>query len=216
MAFCNACGANIEDGAGFCGKCGAAQLGGTKLGSSSASSAGTPTAGTPALRGNALRPLLIAVGVILIIGGVAIAALTVIGLRIARQTHVRNRDGNTRVESPFGTVETTDNPTDLARQLGVDIYPNVRVRKGNAANINVAGVHTVAAEFESDDPPGKVADFYKGKFPNATVNVSEEDHYSIVSTQKNNLLTINIEPHGGGTWIKVANISGKGMGGSSD
>jgi len=214
MAFCNACGTNIEEGAGFCGKCGAAQAGGPGVRSSSACPA--PTAGAPAQRNNVLKPLLIALGVILVIGAVAIAALTIIGLRIARQTRVRNRDGNVHIESPLGTVETTNNPTDLSRQLGVDIYPNARVRKGNAANINIAGMHTVAAEFETDDPVDKVADFYKSRLPNATVNVSEQDHYSIVSTQKNNLVTVTIEPGGGETRIKVANISGKGVGDSSD
>jgi hypothetical protein len=214
MAFCNVCGANIEEGASFCGKCGAAQAGGTGTRPSSAFRA--PTASATAQPSNVLKPLLIALGVILLIAGVAIAALTVVGLRIARQTRVRNRAGNVRIESPFGTVETTNNPADLSRQLGVDIYPNARVLKGNAANVNVAGMHTVAAEFESDDPVEKVAAFYKDKFPNATVNVSGEDHYSIVSTEQNKLVTITIQPHGGTTLINVANISGKGVGSTSD
>jgi hypothetical protein len=221
MAFCNACGANIEEGADFCGKCGAAQRGGTRFHHGPTAAAGAPTPAGPTIqesapRSNVLKPLLIALGVILIIGGIAIAALTVIGLRIARQTRVRNRDGNVRIESPFGTVETTNNPADLSRQLGVDIYPNARVLKGNAANINVAGVHTVAAEFESNDPAEKVADFYKNKFPNGTINESSGDHYSIVSTDKNNLITISIQPRGGSTWIKIANVSGKDVGASSD
>jgi hypothetical protein len=220
MAFCNACGANIAEGAGFCGKCGAAQLGETGPRRAPTFPAGEPTGGptlgAPTPHGNTLKPLLIALGIILVIAGVAIAALTIIGLQIARQTRVRNRDGNVRIESPFGTVETTNNPVDLGRQLGVDVYPNAQVLRGKVANINVAGMHTVAAEFETNDPPDKVADFYKSKLPNATVSVSGEDHCSIVSTEKNNLVTINIEPHGAGTWIKVANISGKGVGGSSD
>jgi len=216
MAFCNACGSSVEQGAKFCSKCGSTQP------SSAAANVGVPPApavparGVPATQSSVAKPLLIGVAVILVLGVLAIAGLTLIGLHIARQTRVRSKDGNVRVETPFGSVESTNNSTDLARDLGVDIYPNARLQKGNAANISVAGMHTVAAEFETDDPVDTVANFYKAKFPNATINVSSANHYSIVSTQTNNLITITLEPRGGGTWIKVASITGKNVGSCSD
>lgn len=139
--------------------------------------------------------------------------MTFIGLRIARHTHVTQSGDSVHVQTPFGTVIT--NSADVSRDLGVDIYPGARMLKSNAANVETAGVHTVAAQFETDDPASKVADFYKAKFPDANVNVSNQDHYTIVSTNNKNLITINIEPQGAKTLISVANVGGKDVTGHS-
>jgi zinc-ribbon domain len=210
MAFCNSCGSTLNADAQFCPKCGAAQT------ASTISSSVTPTPAAPLQRRNALKPVLIAVAAVVVIGALAIAGLTVIGLQFARHTHVENREGNVRIESPVGTVESTSDPSDIAHQLGIDLYPNAHLLKGNAQNVSIAGMHAVAAEFESDDPADKVADFYKSRLPRTNINVSGGDHYSIVSNDKNKLVTIKIEPHDGKTLIKVANVSGKGFTGSSN
>lgn len=215
MAFCNSCGARLENDAQFCPKCGAAQAVGT-----AASSGTPPTQTTPPIQGRpapntASRPLLITLGVGLAVLGLCIVAATIFGLHIARHTHVQNRDGNVRVDTPFGTVETTTNPTDAARQLGVDLYPGAQVLKSNTANIGIAGVNAVAAELESDDPADKVADFYRTKFPDATVKVSGS-RYEIVAKQKDNLVTIKIEPQDSKTHIEVASVTGKGVGNAND
>jgi hypothetical protein len=231
MAFCNACGTNIEGGAKFCPKCGASQPGAaTEIAGAShppaASSAppsiakgASPIKTAPGTFVNppqsSLQPVLIVVAAVVVVGALTIAGLTWFGLHVARRTHVENRDGNVRVESPFGTVESTTDPSSISRDLGVDLYPNAHLLKGNAANVSIAGMHTVAAEFETDDPLEKVADFYRSKFPNANVTSSGKDQCSIVSTEKENLVTINIEAQGGKTLIHVANVSGKGVTGSS-
>ena len=151
----------------------------------------------------------------MVVGAVAIAGLAVLGLHFARRTHVENRDGNVRVESPLGTVESTTDPSSISRDLGVDLYPGAHLLKGNAANVSIAGMHTVAAEFETDDSPDKVADFYKAKLPNAQHASASGDSYSIVATEKDNIVTIKIEPSAGKTLIHVANVSGKGITGNS-
>jgi hypothetical protein len=74
-------------------------------------------------------------------------------------------------------------------------------------------MHTAAAEFESSDPASSVAEFYKSKVPGANVVSSNADHYSIISTDKKNMLTISIEPRDGKTRIHIARVTGKMMGG---
>jgi hypothetical protein len=209
MAYCNSCGANLEPGARFCPKCGASQPE-----SAAAPALSVPATSGPAKNSNALKVVLIIVAAVIVLGAITIGTLTFVGLRIARRTHVTQNGQSVRVEGPFGTVTT--NTGDVSKDLGVAIYPGSRQLNNNSANVQIAGVHTVAADFESDDPANKVADFYKSKFPNANVNVSNSDHYTIVSTDSKNLVTINIEPQGNKTLIHIASVGSKGTGDSSD
>jgi flagellar basal body-associated protein FliL len=161
----------------------------------------------------ALKIILIVVAVIVVLGILGIGTLTFIVRRIAHRSHVESRDGNVRVETPFGSVQSTDDPEQASRNLGIDLYPGARVLRGNSATI--AGMHTVEAEFESDDPPEKVSAFYSSRFPNANVATKDQNRYTIVSTDKKNLITINIEPEDGKTRIKIANVSGKNLTGDN-
>ncbi len=208
MAFCNSCGTNLQSGARFCPKCGASQ---PVSGTTPVADAAAPP--TPPQGSNALKIILIVVAVIVVLGIVGMGTVAFIGWRIARHTRVHEQNGNVRVETPFGTVESTNNPDQAASNLGIEVYPGARVLKGNTAAMG--GTHTVTAEFESDDPPDKVAAFYKSKLPTANINVSDQDHYTIVSTDNKNLITINIEPQDGKTHIHVTSLSGK-VPGSSD
>jgi hypothetical protein len=90
------------------------------------------------------------------------------------------------------------------------------VVKGGAANMNIGSMHTSAAEFESTDPASKVAEFYESKFPKANIVNSQEGRYNIVSRDKDNLFTINIEPREGKTHIHIAKVTGKMVGGDSN
>lgn len=206
MTYCNSCGANLESGARFCPKCGASQPG-------AAAASPVPVPARASSQSNTLKIVLIVVAAVVVLGALAIGTLTVIGLHIARRTHVTQNGENVRVQGPFGTI-TTD-VSDVSGQLGVDLYPGARMLKNNAANVQIAGVHTVAADFESDDPANKVADFYKSKFPNANVNVANQDHYTIISADNKNLVTINIETQGGKTLIHIASVGGKDATGNS-
>jgi hypothetical protein len=202
MAFCNACGATVEPGAKFCPKCGAAVP--------AAAVASTPA--TPA-QSNAVKVILIVVAIVVGLFILGIGTATFIGWRIARHTRVEQDRGKVRVETPFGTVESTDDSDEAARNLGIDVYPGARALKGNAANVTMGSMHTVAAEFETDDPPERVAEFYKKKLPHANIAVSDAKHYTIISHDKKNLFTINIEPQEDKTLIHVANISGNAVAG---
>jgi len=214
MAFCNACGATLDGGAKFCTKCGATQpIGRTSAGVSPSPTPAPTSLATAPKSNNALKVILIVVAVIVGLGILGVAAVSFIGYRIATHTRVRNQDGNVRVETPFGTVQSSTDPDEAARNLGIELYPGAAVVKGTSSNMNMGSMHTAAAEFESSDPASSVAEFYKSKVPGANVVSSNADHYSIISTDKKNMLTISIEPRDGKTRIHIARVTGKMMGG---
>ena len=215
MAFCNSCGTTLDAGTRFCPKCGASvPMAGAVATPPVPAAPTTPVAHPPAQGGGVLKIILIVIGVIFLLGILGIGTLIFVVRRVAHNSHIQNKDGNVRVETPFGTVQSTSNPDEAVRNLGIDQYPGAKVIKGNSATIG--GMHTVDAEFESNDSPDKVMAFYASKFPNANVSNKDTDGYTIVSTNNNNLITIKIQSEDGKTKIKIANVSGKNMmGGNS-
>ena len=210
MAFCNSCGTNIGPGARFCPKCGGA-VPAAVVGQAATQAA--PAAPGTSSQNNALKIILIVVAVIVVLGVVGVGSLVFVVRRIAHRSHIENRDGNVRVETPMGTIQSTNDPEEASRNLGIDLYPGAKVIKGTSSTFG--GMHTVEAEFESDDPPDKVSTFYSSKFPHANVTTKDQDRYTIVSTDNKNLITINIEPDGSKTRIKIANVSGKNVTGDN-
>src|SRR5277367_5348572 len=207
MAFCNACGTTLEAGARFCPKCGAA------IPMPAAIPPTVPIATTAPQQGNsAIKIVLIVVAVIIALGILGIGTLTFMIRRIAHHRQ-EGKDGNVRVETPFGGVQSTNNPEEAARNLGLDPYPGARVLDGNT--VTVGGMHTVTAEFESDDAPQKVMAFYAPQFPHATVSTQDQNGFTLVSTDKNNIVTIHIEPRDGKTRIAITSVSGKGVTGDN-
>jgi flagellar basal body-associated protein FliL len=215
MAFCNKCGTEIKQGTRFCSKCGAPILASAFPSASTPASASAPNqapSAPPAASpqsSNALKIVLIIVGVILVIGVLGVGALTFVGLRIAKHTHVKQEGEHVKVETPFGTVESTKDPEQAAKDLGIEIYPGAEVRQNGAASATLGNLHSVNAEFESDDSVEKVCSFYKSKFPNATVNTSDEHHCTIVSAVPPNVITINVEPNGDASRFQVSSVAKK-------
>lgn len=217
MAFCNKCGTTITQGTRFCSKCGSPILASGFPSSSPASSAATPnqpasattTPAPPQGSGNGLKIVLIIVGVILVIGVLGLGALTFVGLRIAKHTRVKQEGDHVKVETPFGSVESTKDPEQAAKDLGIDIYPGAEVRQNGAASATLGNLHTVNAEFDSSDSVDKVCSFYKSKFPNATVSSSDEHHCTIVSSLPPSVITINVEPSGDGSRFQVSSVMKK-------
>jgi zinc-ribbon domain len=216
MAFCNSCGASLTPGTRFCSKCGAAVIapsatapGTSNLPAGSAPAPAGTTITTSAQGGNALKVIVIVVGVLILVGILGVASVGFFAWHIARRTHVRQNGDNVRVETPFGSVESTNDPRQAARNLGVDLYPGARVVKNGSAAANVAGIRTVSVTMESDDSADKVAEFYRSKFPNAMVNSSESGQSTIVANRNNSLITINIESEGNKTKILITNVAGR-------
>jgi hypothetical protein len=210
MAFCNSCGASLAGDARACPQCGTAVPVTTKVPVAAGPAATTPPPAPPQ-GANVVKIVLIALAVVIGLGILGTVAATWVGLTIARRTHITESNGKVRVQSPFGTVETNQDSDEAVRSLGIQIYPGAHSVGGNSANVQMAGMHTVAANFESDDPPQKVADFYRKQLPNANVNVSSGDHYTLVETKGDNVTTVNVVPQDGKTMINIASVTGKGI-----
>lgn len=201
MAFCNSCGTVMEAGAKFCPKCGAA----------AAAVAGAPAnmSSPPAQSSGALKVILIVLAVVAGLGILSMGTCAFLVHRAVHRMHVREENGNVHVETPFGTVDSTQDSSEAARNLGIDLYPGAMVAKDGSANMTIGNIHTTTVELDTNDAPGPVNDFYKAKFPNASVTSAQGDHYTIVAGDKHDMVTITIEPSDGKTRIHIAKITGK-------
>jgi|ERR1700691_1883137 flagellar basal body-associated protein FliL len=211
MAFCNSCGANITPGTRFCAKCGAAILASAlppAVTPAVAAQPATPAVpAPPAQGGGALKVILIVVGVVVLVAVLGVTSVAFFAWHVARHAHIRQDGNNVKVETPFGSVETTKDPSEAARNLGVDLYPGAEVMKNGAATATFGGVHTATLISESTDSVSKVASFYKAKFPNATVSTSDANRCTIVSNDNKTMITISIEAAGDKTKIQIARVS---------
>jgi len=103
-----------------------------------------------------------------------LCALALAGCSIhASKDGEKNKDVDIR--SPFGSISVHEGSTE-AKDLGLPMYPGARPSKGrnsdtDSANVNISSplfeVKVVVRNFETDDPPDKVLDFYQkpmGKF----------------------------------------------------
>jgi uncharacterized OB-fold protein len=209
MAFCNSCGATLDPATKFCNKCGAPNVAQVPTPSTIPVAASSVSQSGSGQSSGALKIILMVAAVIVAVGVLGMATLGIITWRIAKSSHVRQEGDHVKVETPFGTVESTKDPEAAVRNLGVELYPGAQVMKSGAASANFGGVRTASANFETSDSLDKVASFYKAKFPNAMVTTADENHCTIVSNQSKNLITINIEATGDRTQIQIANISHK-------
>jgi len=206
MAFCNSCGATVTDGTKFCNKCGSPIPAGP---SAPAVTAAAPLAPPPSKGGSsALKIILIILAVII---GIALLGMVTCGIvihRIAKSAHV-SPNGEVKVETPFGSMETNKDPAQAAKDLGVEIYPGAVAQKNGTATMTFGNMHTVTATFETGDSVDKVCDFYKAKFPSSTMTTSDQTHCTIMSGDQQNMITITAQANGGTTKLVIANVSKK-------
>jgi hypothetical protein len=185
------------------------------VGSAPPSSSIPPATPAPTSGGGTLKAILIVVGVLVLVAILCVASLGFFAWRVAHRTRVRRDGDNVKVETPFGSVETTKDPQDAARNLGVDIYPGAQIMKEGSVSMTFGNVHTSALTFETSDSVDKVCSFYKPKFPNAMVVSSDNNQCTIVFNDQKNTITINAKVEGDKTKIVISNVSRKSDGGGS-
>jgi flagellar basal body-associated protein FliL len=169
------------------------------------------TAGAPAQPtggSSALKIVLIVVAVIIVIGIIGIAGVGFVGYRIAKSAHVQQKGDSVKVETPIGTFSAND-PDQAVKDLGVDVYPGAQVQKEGTASVTFGSIHTVTANFLSDDSLDKVCEFYRSKFPTASVNTSDQNHCTVVTNDKMNSVTVNADASGSGTKFQIAAVTKK-------
>ena len=205
MAFCNSCGAILNAGTKFCNKCGAV------VPASPSAPSVTSTAPPPAPTGgsNALKIILIVVGVIVLVGILVVGSVAIFSWRVLHSSHLTQNGDHVKVETPFGSVETSKDPVQAAKDLGVEIYPGAVPQKNGTATMSFGSMHTVTASFESSDSVDKVCTFYKAKFPAATMATSDQNHCTIMSGDPQNMITITVQASGDTTKLVIANVSKK-------
>ena len=208
MAFCNSCGTNLAPGTKFCTKCGAVITGPAASTAPVASSpAISPGPAAPKTGSSAVKIILIVVAVLVVFGILGIATLGIIGMRIARSAHV-SKDGNrVKIDTAFGSVDTTKDPQQMAKDLGVEVYPGAQPQANGSASATFGNVHTTSAVFTSSDPVDKVCDFYRLKFPNAMSSTSSQIRCTIVAGDQGNMITVNIESGGDSTKIQISSVN---------
>lgn len=217
MAFCTNCGSTMDPNAHFCTKCGKSVTPSSEPPVSAAAQTYTPPAAAPQTYapaqpspsggGNALKIVLIVVGVFVLIGVMAIAGLVVVG------HHVRNRirasqDGRSS-SVDFGGFKASTNKSnahDLARKIGVDLYPGAQ-QEGDSSEATFGKMTTATIRLTTSDSVDKVASFYKSRYPSAMTSV-EGSKFTMISSDNNGTLTLTAEENGGETAIDISKVSG--------
>lgn len=205
MAFCNSCGAQLAEGTKFCSKCGAAITGASPA-APQAIAPGPPPSPSSS---SGLKMVLMIVGVIVFIGILGMVTCGIIVHRAIKNARVSQKGDNVKIETPFGNMETSSDPQKTAEELGIEIYPGAQVQKAGTASVTFGSIHTVTANFESSDSVDKVCDFYRSKFPGATVQSSDQSHCTIVASGQGNSTNINVDSSGGGSRFQIVAVTKK-------
>ena len=208
MAFCTACGAAITNSSKFCTGCGA-PVPEAAVAANTSSPVAPAYAAPPPQQGSGVKVLLTILAVIVglcIIGG---ATATFFAWKFAKSVKVQESTGGaTTVKTPFGTI-TADDPVATARELGIDVYPGATPLKG-AATVNFAGLKVASARFETGDTPDTVLEFYKKRYPNASLRVVNEQNRTLTFGGSNGMLAVHVRNRGDGTLIEMSRVGSPG------
>ncbi len=203
MPFCTSCSAQMDASAQVCPACGKAVAG-------TAATAPAP----PPQKSGALKVILLVLGGFVLLGMLVAGAAAMFIFRMAKDTRVEQTSGGAKVETPFGTVETTnEDGVAIAQKMGVEVYPGARPLPGSAS-VNIGGMRTATAMFESDDPPEKIEAFYRKQFPHASVTATrgedetESLHTVMAFGDRETWTTITIEGHEDGSKFTLARVEG--------
>jgi hypothetical protein len=213
MPFCTSCGANVDAGMKFCGKCGAAMSGATPAAPGPAATASSATPAAPAAAApskggsGVLKVILVILGVLLLFAVLISAVVGYVGYRGYKAVKEEQAKlGDMKVDVDTGTASAGD-AAKIAQQMEVEVYPGAEAQKGGGA-VSMGGFSVAGADFLTSDSPSQVADFYKKQYPKAMLVSEGEDHYSIMVTTSKGMVTVAVQPYDGKTKISIARMAG--------
>lgn len=132
------------------------------------------------------RVVLTFLGAVLIL--VAILALAM-SYFIRHTTIVTSTQGGNRVESPAGALTTGNDPAQLAKSLGIDLFPGAVGE--HSAQAQLPSNTMASMQFHTAASPRQVISFYHERYPDATVKPLSNGGFSLV--QLNGLDTLTVE-----------------------
>ena len=198
MAFCSRCGASIDQSANFCPSCR------TPVGAPPVPApVAQPEGGSvpPARQGSgALKVVLIILAVVVALGVLATASAIFIGYRFARSTRVMKHGQRAIIETPVGTIEANAGGSEGADKACASYYPQARGAR-HVGSVKFGGLS--AAVCESDDPPEKVADYFRSRISEANLVVSDRGKHVISGRADGSRITVVIEERASGSKITV-------------
>lgn len=151
-----------------------------------------PAAAPPPKSGsNALKIILIILGVFVLLG---VLVAGVIGYGVYRVAHSIHKDANGQVSinTPGGTFSANTSDTFTESDLGIAIYPGATQGKGGM-RMNIAGKSMVTAIFLTSDSQDQVVAFYKDKIgPNAETVTTSNGAQFVSTTSNGDALTVTI------------------------
>ncbi len=174
-------------------------------------------------------------GPVLALALALILVATGCGLRVEEKTE--GKDKRVDITTPVGELKVRSNEDVAVKDIGLPEYPGARRSQDKdkvGAHISIGtalfGIKMVAAEFESDDAPAKVLDFYRphlakyGKVTECHGNVDfqekngvkeiqckqgedHSDHTELVVGTEERFRVVGVEPRGKGSKIGMAFIT---------
>lgn len=218
MAFCTNCGSTMDATAHFCTKCGKSVTPSATAPGAAAAPSPAPSYAPPAQAytlqaqpasggSNVLKIVLIVICAFVLLGVLLAAGGIYTAYRMRKAIHVAQDGRKSSVD--FGGFKASTNKTDahdLARKMGVDLYPGV-VQTGDSAEVQFGNMITATIKVSTNDSVERVAEFYKSRYPKAIVSTQGSEHFTLVAGQdQGENLTINARDAGGSTEIEIAKV----------
>jgi hypothetical protein len=164
-------------------------------------------------RGGILGGILIFLGILLLCG---VALVLSTGYLVVHNIHVSRSaaKGDTRVETPFGTLRVKERSRLDARAFGVPVYPGARrsddAHRLASFELDFGDTHkdlaVAAAEYVTSDPLARVEEYYRGKLPDAAVKHGRHHHIVFEFNEGGMKKVVALREQGSDTRIALASI----------